>query len=91
MRTLDEMIYAMSPIGDWVSVDLASTDYTTTSTYKVKGIIAQDGTVIKVDKKNADGSTVTGYLPAPCWSPVSGLTKIYKTGTDSTKIILVIE
>ena len=98
-RTTDEILHAMSPNGDVVAVDL-STDYIVPATKSngaplvVKGIISADGTVIVVDKKNSaamGSNTVTMSLPAPDWSGIDGITKVYRTGTDATKIYLIIE
>jgi hypothetical protein len=99
-RTIAQMLHAMSPCGDCLSVDISSTDYTVPafktdgSPLIVKGIITADGTVIKVDKKNSaamSNDTVVVYLPSPAWSGLDGITKVYKTGTDATKITLIIE
>jgi len=37
---------------------------------RIKGIITADGTLVKVDKLNSDGTTVAIYLPAPDWSGI---------------------
>jgi len=90
-RTLDEMIHASTGNGDHIVCDISSTDYQYTGTAKIKGIIIADGTVLKLDKKNSDASTVTMYVPAPGIVAIDGVTKIYKTGTDATLITLVTE
>jgi hypothetical protein len=90
-RETNQMLYAMTPNCDVVAVDISSTDYTYTGTAVVKGLIVADGTVVKVQKTNSDGSTVDFYLPAPGCVSVDGITKIYKTGTDATHIALAVE
>jgi|GEM_PF-3346939 hypothetical protein len=93
MRDIDTMIYQLSQNGDAVAVDLSSTDciVSALTTKRIKGMVTADGTIIKIDKLNSDGTTVVMYLPAPNWNGVDGITKIYKTGTDATKITLITE
>ena len=93
MRDDSTNLYQLTQSGDAFNVDISSTDCTvsTLTSKRIKGIITADGTIVKVDKLNSDGSTVTMYLPAPDWSGIDGITKVYKTGTDATKITLISE
>ena len=65
-------------------VDISSTDYTVTVPCRV--ITATSGTVIFVDLKCKDG-TITN-VPIPPGIAIFNITKIYKTGTDCTNIVL---
>ena len=95
-RTADEMLHSMSPCGDKIIVSATgaawSGDYTVPDNIKIKGIIVADGDVpLKCDFKNSDGTTVTGYIEVPNWSPMDGLQKIYFAGSNSTMIMLIKE
>ena len=92
MRTIDEMVYELTGSGDLLTADISSTDYTVPAgARQVKGIITAEGTHVKVAKTNSDSTSVDTVLPAPGKYMMQDITKVYKTGTDSTHIYLVIE
>jgi hypothetical protein len=91
MRTIQEMLYELTAAGDAISVSLASTDYTVVSTKQTKRLIVSGGTVVKIKKTNSDASTVDIILPSPGNYKLQDITKIYKTGTDATSIVLIVE
>lgn len=96
MRTTDEMIYAMSPNGNKISVSHTGAvwtgDYTVPLGKKVKGIIISNGTVpIKMDCINTDSTTVVVELMVPTVLGIDGISKIYYSGSDSTMITLIVE
>jgi hypothetical protein len=93
MRDDSTNLYQLTQSGDAFVVDLTQGDYIVSAhiTKRIKGIITADGTLVKVDKLNSDGTTVAIYLPAPDWSGIDGITKVYQTGSDATKITLISE
>ena len=90
-KELDKMIYELTVDGDLLVADISSTDYTVPAGAKIKGIIIGDGTVVSVDIKNSDGTTVSGVLiVGPGIEPLpNNVIKVNKSGSDSTKIWLV--
>lgn len=67
-----------------IVVNLASTDYVVT--VPIRMITATSGTVIKVDIHGTNGTIIGCYIPPNL--PVLNVTKIYKTGTDCTNILI---
>jgi hypothetical protein len=87
-RTVQEMLNQMTPGRNPVVVDISSTDYTVSTTRKIKGISSITGTVIKVDLTDEYSTVNTGILLPAGYIGVTGITKVYKTGTDATGIVL---
>lgn len=77
------------PIGSKkpIEVDISSSDYVVTDDIRL--ITCIGGTVIKVDMLCSDGEVSGISLPSMGGTiPVINITKIYKTGTDVTNILL---
>jgi hypothetical protein len=67
-----------------IAVNLASTDYVVAVHTRL--ITATAGTVIYVDIQGIDGKATN--VPIPPNMPIINVTKIYKTGTDCTNILI---
>ena len=83
---LQTTMFTTCPVGTKcpVAINIAGGD--AVITVPIRLITATSGTAIKVDIKAVNG-TVTGVIIPPNL-PVLNVTKIYKTGTDCTNILI---
>jgi hypothetical protein len=92
-KSVSKMLYELTGDGDLLAVSPFSSDFTVPALTKCKGIIIGNGTVVSLDVKNSDGSTVSAVLiSGPGTIPIpNNIIKVNKSGTDATSIWLIVK